>query len=303
MIRPVNFRMNEQTAVNNYYQKVLKSLDADSVQERALEEFDDFVETLRGHNVNVIVVNDTIEPSTPDSIFPNNWVSFHEDGRVGLYPMYAMNRRQERREDIFDILKIEQGLSVEEIVDFTEFEDNNKFLEGTGSMLLDRENKIVYAALSDRTDKHALKLFAEQFEYTVVSFVSNQTVGDKRLPIYHTNVMMCLGDKYAVICLDTIDDENERHEVVSSLRKTNKEIVEISEDQVNRFAGNMLQIKNLLGDKFLVMSDSAFNSLTNIQKTKLESYQPIISSSLDTIEACGGGSARCMMAEVFLPAI
>jgi len=303
MIEPVGFRMNEQTSVNNYYQKVIDGIDESTVQKQALNEFNGFVEELKRNNINVIVVKDTFEPSKPDSIFPNNWISFHSNGFVGLYPMFAVNRRLERREEIIDKLRLDHGFFVEEIVDFTEFEEHDKFLEGTGSMLLDRVNKIVYAALSIRTDENALELFAEEFDYKVVSFVSNQTVDGKRLPIYHTNVMMCLADSYAVICLDAIDDESERIKVVTSLTETGKKIVEISEDQVNRFAGNMLQVENLFGEKFLVMSNSAYQSLTKDQLEQLESYQPIIHSSLDTIEACGGGSARCMMAEVFLPLI
>lgn len=303
MLKPVGFRMNEQTIENNYYQKVLENIDEKTVQKLALEEFNAFVDKLRSYRINVMVVEDTAEPSTPDSIFPNNWISFHQDGRVGLYPMFAVNRRLERRDDIIDRLQLEFGFDVEEIVDFTEFEEHDRFLEGTGSMILDRVNRIVYAAISIRTDKKALELFAEQFDYSLVPFISYQTVKSARLPIYHTNVMMCLAESFAVICLETIDDAGERKKVVDSLTKTGKEIIEISESQVSRFAGNMLQVENLLGDKFLVMSSSAFESLTSKQRNQLECFQPIIHSSLDTIEACGGGSARCMMAEVFLPLI
>ncbi len=303
MIRPVSFRMNEQTAVNNYYQKVLSGIDVDRIQELALDEFDNFVAKLQQFDINVIVINDTLEPSTPDSIFPNNWISFHQDGRIGIYPMFAPNRRNERREDIIELLQSEYGFLVEEIVDFTEFEEHDKFLEGTGSMVLDRTNKVVYAALSERTDLNALMLFIEQFDYKLISFTSYQTVGEERLPIYHTNVMMCIADDYAVICLDAIDDSEEKNKVIDSLLNSGKEIIEITEEQVNRFAGNMLQVENIYGEKFLVMSSSAFDSLTLDQRAQLSSYQQIIHSSLDTIEGCGGGSARCMMAEVFLPTI
>lgn len=299
MIKPVGFRFNEQTAVNNYYQQVLDNLSPEQTQNNALTEFNAFVEKLRAVGVNVIVVEDTKNPDTPDSIFPNNWVSFHADGMIGLYPMCAENRRDERREDIFDALVDEHGFAIEGIKDFTEFEDHDKFLEGTGSMVLDRENKICYAAISIRTDEIAVMQFCEEFGYRPVCFTANQDVGGERMAIYHTNVMMCVADKFAVICLDTIDNEAEREHVIETLQETNKEIIEISEEQKHRFAGNMLQV---MGDKpYLVMSNSAYSSLTEDQKNAIEKHCPILYSSLDTIEACGGGSARCMMAEVFLP--
>ena len=299
MIKPVGFRYNEQTAVNNYYQKVLDNLTAEQTQEKALSEFNVFVDKLRNAGVNVVVVEDTKNPDTPDSIFPNNWVSFHENGIVGLYPMCAENRRDERREDIFDILVDEHGFSIEEIKDFTEFEEHDKFLEGTGSMVLDRENKICYAAISIRTDEIAVMQFCEEFGYRPVFFTANQDVEGERMAIYHTNVMMCVADTFVVICLDTIDDAIEREHVVESLKETGKEIIEITEEQNQRFAGNMLQV---MGDKpYIVMSNSAFSSLTDEQKMAIEKHCPIIYSSLDTIESCGGGSARCMMVEVFLP--
>jgi hypothetical protein len=299
MIKPVGFRYNKQTAVNNYYQKVLANLTAEQTQENALSEFNAFVDKLRNAGVNVVVVEDTEYPDTPDSIFPNNWVSFHENGIVGLYPMYAENRRDERREDIFDTLVDEHGFSIEEIKDFTEFEEHDKFLEGTGSVVLDRENKICYAAISIRTDEIAVMQFCREFGYRPVCFTANQDVDGERMAIYHTNVMMCVADTFAVICLDTIDDEMERENVAENLKETAKEIIEITEEQNQRFAGNMLQV---MGDKpYLVMSNSAYNSLSESQIKTIENHCPIIYSSLDTIEACGGGSARCMMAEVFLP--
>lgn len=301
MIRPVSFRMNEQTARNNYYQKVIDGLDPDQVQNMALTEFDAFVDKLRSKGIKVIVVDDTPEPDTPDSIFPNNWVSFHSDGRIGLYPMFAENRRTERREEIFDMLSNEYNLLINELVDFTEFEEHEKFLEGTGSMVLDRVNRIAYAAISPRTDEPALLHFCEEFDYTPEIFHAYQTVGEERLLIYHTNVMMCIADNFAIVCLDCVDDDNEKASLKNRLEKSGKKIIEITEDQVNRFAGNMLQICNSDGDKFLVMSESAFSALTPDQRLEIEGFNPIISSSLDTIEACGGGSARCMMAEVFLP--
>ena len=299
MIEPVSFRFNEETAENNYYQKVIDGLSPEGTQEKALSEFTKFVDKLRSHGVNVIVVKDTESPDTPDSIFPNNWVSFHNDGKIGLYPMCASNRRAERREDIFDTLVDDYGFHIDEIKDFTEFEEHDKFLEGTGSMILDRENKICYAAISIRTDEQAVLQFCDEFDYTPVCFNAYQNVGEERLPIYHTNVMMCVANDFVVICLDTIDQIEERTHVIESLERTNKEIIEISEEQKKHFAGNMLQV---MGDKpYLVMSKSAYNSLDKNQIEKIEKHCPIIHSSLDTIEACGGGSARCMMAEIFLP--
>jgi hypothetical protein len=299
MIKPVGFRFNEQTAVNNYYQKVLDGLTAEATQEKALLEFNAFVDKLRSKGVNVIDIQDTKEPDTPDSIFPNNWVSFHEDGGIGLYPMCAENRRTERREDIFDILVDDYGFHIEQIHDFTEFEEYDRYLEGTGSMILDRENKYCYAAISERTDEQAVIQFCDVFRYKPICFTANQDVNGERLAIYHTNVMMCVADKFVVICLDTIDEIEERTHLIEVLEETNKEIIEISEEQKQHFAGNMLQV---MGDQpYLVMSDSAFNSLTQEQISQIEKHCPIIHSSLDTIEACGGGSARCMMAEIFLP--
>ena len=299
MIQPVNFRYNEQTAVNNYYQQAMEGLTPDKAQEKALDEFNTFVGILRSNGVDVVVIPDTKDPDTPDSIFPNNWVSFHKDGTVGLYPMCAENRRDERREDILETLVDDYGFHIEEIKDFTEFEEHDKFLEGTGSMILDRENKLCYAAISIRTDEQAVIQFCDEFGYEPICFTANQDVNSERLAIYHTNVMMCVADNYVVICLDTIDDLGERQKVIDSLTKTKKEIIEISEAQKQLFAGNMLQV---MGDQpYLVMSKSAHESLTESQITTIKKHNPIISSSLDIIEACGGGSARCMMAELFLP--
>ena len=300
MVRPVSFRMNEQTAVNNYYQQVLDNLTPESVQFKALQEFDNFVEKLRAVGVQVIVIEDTKDIDTPDSIFPNNWVSFHESGDVALYPMFAENRRLERREDVLEVLE-ELGFVIENVIDYTSAEEEKLFLEGTGSLLLDRENSKAYCALSPRADEDLLIEFCEDFEYTPISFVSYQTVNDKRLPIYHTNVMMCLAEKFAVICLDSIDDKKEKKNVIKHLKEDKKEIIVISEDQVNCFAGNMLQVLGENDERYTVMSNSAFESLTKQQINQIEKHSKILSSSLDTIEACGGGSARCMMAEVFLP--
>lgn len=300
MIRPVAFRMNEQTAINNYYQKVLDGLSPETVNAKAQQEFDAFVAKLRKVGVNVTVVEDTLEPNTPDSIFPNNWISFHESGDVVLYPMFAENRRAERREDILDVLE-DDGFVIKEIMDYTLAEEDGVFLEGTGSLLLDRENGKAYCALSPRAEEELMIEFCEDFEFTPVIFEAFQTVNGERKLIYHTNVMMCLGDTFAVICADCIDDKKERKMVLDSLRGDDKDIILITEDQVNNFAGNMLEVKGKNDERFLVMSESAYKSLTKKQISQLEAHVEIIHSSLDTIEACGGGSARCMMAEIFLP--
>ena len=300
MIRPVAFRMNEQTAVNNYYQKVIDGLSAQTVNARAQQEFDLLVAKLRKVGVTIFVVEDTLEPNKPDSIFPNNWISFHENGDVALYPMFAENRRAERREDILDILE-DEGFKINQIVDYTSAEFDNVFLEGTGSLLLDRENGKAYCALSPRADEEVMIEFCEDFELTPVIFEAFQTINGERKLIYHTNVMMCLGDTFAVVCADSIDDKKERKMVLDSLRGDDKEILLISEDQVNNFAGNMLEVKGSDDKRYVVMSESAYKSLTKKQLNQLEAHVEIIHSSLDTIEACGGGSARCMMAEIFLP--
>ncbi|MGL4583871.1 MAG: citrulline utilization hydrolase CtlX [Flavobacterium sp.] len=301
MIRPVAFRMNEQTAVNNFYQKVLDNTTPATVNAKAQQEFDAFVERLRGVGVNVIVVEDTLSPDTPDSIFPNNWISFHESGDVVLYPMFAENRRLERREDIFEILENEGFEINDDVWDYTSAEEDELFLEGTGSLLLDRANEKTYCALSPRADEGLVIEFCEDFENDPVIFEAYQTVGGERKHIYHTNVMMCLAETFAVICADCIDDKQERKTVLNSLKSSGKEIITITEDQVNNFAGNMLQVRGANDQRYLVMSTQAYNSLDENQIKAIEKHCPILHSSLDTIEACGGGSARCMMAEVFLP--
>jgi hypothetical protein len=300
MIRPVAFRMNEQTAVNNYYQKVLDGLLPATVNAKAQQEFDVFVEKLRSVGVDVTVVDDRENSDTPDSIFPNNWISFHENGDVALYPMFAENRRLERREDILDTLE-EKGFVIDNIMDYTSAEADGFFLEGTGSILLDRENGKAYCALSPRADEELFIEFCEDFEFTPVIFEAFQTVNKERKLIYHTNVMMCIGETFAVICADCIDDKKERKMVLESLKGDEKEIILITEEQVNNFAGNMLEVKGTDDRRYLVMSSSAHQSLTKKQIAQLEEHVTILSSSLDTIEACGGGSARCMMAEIFLP--
>ncbi len=300
MIRPVAFRMNEQTAVNNYYQKVLENTLPETVNAKAQAEFDAFVDKLRSVGVNVIVVNDRLEPSAPDSIFPNNWVSFHSTGDATLYPMFAENRRQERREDIFDVLE-DEGFQIDNIMDYTLAEEDGFFLEGTGSIILDRPNSKAYCALSPRADEELFIEFCEDFDLAPVIFEAYQTVEGERKLIYHTNVMMCIGETFAVICADCIDDKKERKMVLDNLKADDKEIILITEDQVNNFAGNMLEVRGADDTKYIVMSASAHQSLTEKQIETLQMHGEILSANLDTIEACGGGSARCMVAEIFLP--
>ena len=300
MIRPVQFRMNEQTSVNNYYQKDLENALPEAVNKMAVKEFDAMVKKLKKAGIKVIVVKDTKEFDTPDSIFPNNWISFHANGTIGLYPMFAENRRLERKESVLEAVEAE-GFIVKNVVDYTAAETDSLFLEGTGSILLDRVNNKAYCAISDRADEELFIEFCEDFEYTPVVFSAYQTVNDKRKKIYHTNVMMSIGDKFAVLCPASIDDKKERKSLIKHLQDDGKKVIEISEDQVNRFVGNMLQLKGSDDTSYLAMSESALNSLRPAQVQLIESYATIISSPLDTIESCGGGSARCMMAEVFLP--
>jgi hypothetical protein len=299
MVRPVAFRMNEQTAVNNFFQEKLQ-LKNEEINKKAQEEFDSLVKKLESVGVNVVVVNDKKGLDTPDSIFPNNWVSFHQDGTAVVYPMFAKNRRRERRMDFFEELE-SKGFKINEVLDYTKAEDEGVFLEGTGSMILDRENQKAYCALSPRADEDLLIEFCEDMEFTPVIFSAYQDVDGKRKPIYHTNVMMCVADEFAVICLDCIDDKKERNNVKRHLKEDGKEIIEITETQIHEFAGNMLQLKGANDKKYLVMSTAAHKSLTRDQIRRIEKHCEILSSDINTIETCGGGSARCMIAEVFLP--
>jgi len=293
MIRPVDFKFNEQTAGNNKFQ--VASTESD-VQSQALKEFDGLVELLRKNDVEVTVVDDTLQPETPDSIFPNNWVSFHDDGTIYLYPMFSENRRLERRKEILDGLT--EKFEVNSINDLSFYETSNLFLEGTGSMVLDRANKIAYACLSIRTEVEAFNNFCKLAGYKSVIF---NAVDSSGFPIYHTNVMMCIGDRFAVICLDSIANLYERDFVRKALTLTSKEIITISYDQMNHFAGNMLQVSNVRGESLLVMSEQAYLSLTKDQISALEKYARILYAPIYTIEKNGGGSARCMLAEIHLP--
>lgn len=302
MVRPVQFRLNEQTAVNNYYQdtEADEQIKNTTANEQAQAEFDAFADALRAKGVKVIIFNDDGKYDTPDSIFPNNWISTHASGDVALYPMFAENRRTERRPEVLDQLE-KDGFTISNIVDYTSAEDEDVFLEGTGSLLLDRVNRKAYCCLSPRAHEELFIEFCEDFEYTPVIFTAYQSVEGERLPIYHTNVMMALGENYAVICLDSIDDKKERKNVLKHLKDDNKEVITITEDQVAAFAGNMMQVHNTAGERILVMSDQAYQSLTADQIKKLEAYNEILHPSIEMIETLGGGSVRCMMAEVFLP--
>lgn len=293
MIRPVDFKFNEQTAGNNKFQQA--SVQSD-VQQQALNEFDGFVNMLRSNGIDVTVIDDTLQPATPDSIFPNNWISFHDNGEVILYPMFSQNRRAERRTDI--LATIGAQFEVNKVIDLSKFETQNIFLEGTGSLVLDRVNKIAYACLSFRTSEIALAEFCQATGFTAQVF---NAIDQEGFPIYHTNVMMCVGDKFAVVCFDSIPDVDEKENVKKSLTGSNKEVIEINFEQMNHFAGNMLQVKNNNDESLLVMSEQAYKVLNKTQINLLEKYARLIYAPLYTIEQNGGGSARCMLAEVHLP--
>ena len=298
MVRPVRFRMNEQTVVNNYFQEEM-DLKNDEINRQAQQEFDVLVEKLRTVGVKVIVVDDIYEQNTPDSVFPNNWITFHQNGDIAIYPMFAENRRRERREDILDKVEAE-GFDIENVYDYTDVEKENIFLEGTGAMVLDRVNRKAYCALSPRADEELFIEFCEDFEYTPVIFKAYQQVNNEQLPIYHTNVMMALGVDFAVVCLDTITDKSERKNLLHHLKEDKKEVINITPKQMEQYAGNMLQVQGK-NSTYLVMSDAAYNALTPQQIQTIEKHTQILHSNLETIETCGGGSARCMMAEVFNP--
>jgi hypothetical protein len=292
MIRPVAFTYNAQTAINNGFQK---ADGVHNIQQKAVKEFDDFVVKLLAAQINVTVIDDTPTPHTPDSIFPNNWISFHGNGCVYLYPMFAINRRAERKQHIIN--SISKKFYVDKIIDLTNYENDKIFLEGTGSMVLDRENSIAYACISARTNKLILDEWCKKMNYTFCIF---NATDDKGVTIYHTNVMICVADEYVVVCLESVKDINEKKQIINCINKTNKQIIEITQNQVNNFAGNMLQVKNTKGDKFLIMSTQAYASLTANQISQLNKFNNIIHSDIKTIETNGGGSARCMIAEIFL---
>lgn len=292
MIRPLHFVYNAETAVNNSFQ--IKG-NQENLSLKAVCEFDALVKTMQDAGIEVTVVEDSPEPHTPDAIFPNNWISFHDHGVYCLYPMFASNRRKERKTEVLTLIK--NKFHYNKLVDFTFYESENRFLEGTGSMVLDRDKKIAYACLSPRTDQRVLEDFCNKMDYQPVVFYSTNQKGQA---IYHTNVMMCVAGQYVVICLDSIADADERKNIVDSILGSGKQIIEISHDQMNHFAGNMLQLENNLGEKVLVMSTAAFSVLSGGQIEILSKYNRIVHSSLENIETNGGGSARCMIAEIHL---
>jgi hypothetical protein len=294
MIRPVNFSFNAETAVNNAFQ-VADAGAGDQAQDQALAEFEGFVQLLRDNGVDVTVVQDSPDPYTPDSIFPNNWVSFHADGTVCLYPMYAVNRRNERKPGVLGA--VAERFTIGRTLDLTAYEKNNLFLEGTGSMVLDRDNKTAYACLSPRTDRQVLFDFCQKLGYTAELFTAVDAGGQA---IYHTNVMMCVADRYVVVCLDSVQVQPEREHLAATIRHSEKTLIPITLDQMNHFAGNMLQLHNENGEKLLVMSSQAYDSLTPGQVRQLEGFNRILHAPLTTIEKNGGGSARCMLAEIHL---
>jgi len=297
MIRPVRFESNPLTADSNRFQGN-SELSAQEQQDAALQEFDDLVTMLREADIDVVVVDDTSEPHTPDSIFPNNWVSFHADGSVVLYPMEAENRRVERRLDIIDKLSTEIGFQVGEIIDLTPHEAGGQFLEGTGSMVLDRINHIAYACQSSRTQLEPLGEFAQRMDYDVVTF---DAVDSDGAAIYHTNVMMNIGEQIAVICDEAIAREDQREAVMQALRESGREVLSLSYKQMEAFAGNMLELRTGSGKRLIAMSQQALDSLTDTQLDRLQQHGKILAAAIDTIEAAAGGSVRCMLAEIHLP--
>jgi len=299
MIKPTGFTYNAETAENNHFQNPISSQNQQQISENALREFDNMVYKLDTKGVNLTVLEPKDNDLNPDAVFPNNWFSLHKDGTKILYPMFAKSRRKERDLEIFKILEKNLNFKIKSTVDLTVYEQENLYLEGTGSMILDRENKIAYAALSERTSKKILVDFGQKMNYNIIHFNAFHTVNHKQSPIYHTNVMMCLGDSFSVICLETIYDQVEKVKVLNSLKETNKEVIEITVPQMNNFAGNMLQVFGSNNSPIIVMSQSAFESLNKSQLKKLEKFGEIVFSNLSTIENYGGGSARCMMAELF----
>jgi hypothetical protein len=297
MIRPARFESNPLTAASNLFQGRNDSL-PEQQQLDAEAEFEGLAAALAAGGIQVVQVDDTEEPHTPDAIFPNNWVSFHADGTVVLYPMEAANRRTERRPDVIDTLANEYGFQVREIVDLSPHEDHSHFLEGTGSMVLDRANRIAYACLSSRTHLDALGDFAQRMDYEVVAF---DAVDKDGAPIYHTNVLMNVGEELAVICDEAIPRDDQREAVIQSLEASGHEVLNLSFDQMHAFAGNMLELRSSSGQRVVAMSEQARNSLTKPQLEKISAYAQIISAPIENIESSAGGSVRCMLAEIHLP--
>ncbi len=294
MVRPAAFGFNEETAANNYFQSN-PGIDKEQLQQKALTEFDNMVQTLRSHGITVLVIEDSKEPPKPDAIFPNNWLSTSPGGVLSVFPMYAPSRRIEKRDEILDQLAKE--FVIREVQDWGEYEAEGRFLEGTGSMVIDHDNKMIYACVSERTSLPVLEKYAAANNFQAIVFLATDKNGR---PVYHTNVMMALGEGFCVLCEEAIEEEWELIAVRQLLESTGHSIIAITRDQMHQFAGNMLQLKNNDGEKYLVMSRSAFNSLRKEQKQMLEAYSTLLPIAVPTIEEVEGGSVRCMMAEMFL---
>ena len=297
MVRPTGFTFNVETAINNHFQNPIKNINSKKVTENAIKEFDEMVSLLENKGVSVHVVDPKGNKNNPDAVFPNNWFSIHEDGTRIIYPMFAKSRRKERKVDIFKSLENNILFNMKKVIDLTFYEADNLFLEGTGSMVLDRVNKIAYATLSQRTSLKVLRDFSKIMRYKMVYFDSFHE--DKKSPIYHTNVMLSVGNHFTVICSNTISDRIEKFKLMESFEISGKEVVEISVSQMNNFAGNILQVMGSNETPLIVISKTAFNSMEKAQLSKLEKYGELIVPSLETIENYGGGSARCMIAELF----
>lgn len=296
MVRPVAFNYNEETGKDNLYQ-IKENSSADIIEKTAEKEFDNFVEKLKNNSIEVIVLQDTLVPHTPDSIFPNNWFSTHKNNTLVLFPMYAENRRLERTDKILDFVNDRKSLK---IIDFSENEMKNQFLEGTGSICLDRKNKIAYANISKRTNKQLFEEFCNKLGYKGITFSGFQTINGKKAPIYHTNVMLTIAENFAIVFLNAVENEEERANLKNSILSSGKELIEISEEQTKKFLGNTIELRKSNGDKILVMSQTAYNTLTDEQKNIIEKYDEILYVDIHTIETNGGGSARCMIAEWFI---
>jgi len=297
MVRPASFGFNPQTAASNAFQQAPASAAEIEARELALDEFDGAVKALRRAGVQVLVVPDTPRPAKPDAIFPNNWVSFHGDGTVVLYPMLAPNRRWERREEVLEQVAREGGFRVVRTIDLTHREAEGKFLEGTGSLVLDRPHRVAYASLSPRTDLDVLGEFAQLLDYELVTFESRDGAGR---PIYHTNVVMAIGTRFAVVCGEAIDLPLHRDAVFNRLRAAGHDIIDISLQQMQEFAGNMLELSTA-GGHVIALSTTAWRSLEPAQRRTLESHASVIPVAIPTIERIGGGGVRCMLAEIHLP--
>ena len=295
MVRPAAFGANEETAATNFFQSTDTKTDPQSIQQAALKEFDNMVELLRQHEINVLVIDDTPTPVKPSAVFPNNWLSTSPEGIISVFPLYAPNRRAEKRDDILKMLA--EKFVVKDLQDWSEFEVEGKFLEGTGSMVIDHENKVIYTCYSPRTDISVLEKFANANKYRAIIFFAVDNNGH---PVYHTNVMMTLGENFAILCEEAIEEEWELIAVRQLLESSGHEVIRITKDQMHSFAGNMLQVKNSKGEKFLLMSQTAFDSLTEDQKEELSARSKLLPIPIPVIEKTEGGSVRCMIAEIFL---